>query len=334
MRTAPMCFTVFRAPRCNVYSWVNTWWNGFDSLHRACKGGHNIRLISSSVCEQGPSKRWSRRPITTTGEGMTEKVLTSAANIRTGIADDIVTSVTTNLHIKKTDNSKTQQIQCTEVSQLIAEDKDLVENAIFIVFDLETTGLKRDENIIEIALRDLQGGKNSTFHTLVNPGRPVPNTFAHNITTEMVSEPGVPRMKELIPLLLQYVKSRHKPGGYVIFVAHNAWTFDVRFLINEFARYNIDIPSNWLFLDTLPLARELMKSKGVKGGTKLQDLCEYFGYHSKQPAHRAMADVNALAYVVHHLSMEMSLPRARLVERAFTISQLQSSIAKTKKVSA
>lgn len=69
-------------------------------------------------------------------------------------------------------------------------------------------------------------------------------------------------MEDLIPILLHYVKSRQKPGGYILFVAHNARSFDVPFLINEFSRCSYEVPNNWLFMDTLTLARELMKSGG------------------------------------------------------------------------
>jgi DNA polymerase III epsilon subunit-like protein len=44
-----------------------------------------------------------------------------------------------------------------------------------LVFDIEITGfLHKDNRIIEIALRDLSGGKNCTFETLINPERSVP----------------------------------------------------------------------------------------------------------------------------------------------------------------
>lgn len=69
-------------------------------------------------------------------------------------------------------------------------------------------------------------------------------------------------MQELIPIILQFVKSRQKPGGYVLLVAHNARTFDVPFLLSEFSRYSVDIPLNWLFFDTMTLARQLMKLSG------------------------------------------------------------------------
>lgn len=69
-------------------------------------------------------------------------------------------------------------------------------------------------------------------------------------------------MEDLIPILLHYIKSRQKHGGYVLWVAHNARTFDAPFLIHEFIRCSVQIPHNWIFLDTLPLARELIKSGG------------------------------------------------------------------------
>jgi DNA polymerase III epsilon subunit-like protein len=69
-------------------------------------------------------------------------------------------------------------------------------------------------------------------------------------------------MEDLVPILFHYVKSREKPRGYVLWVGHNARVFDVPFIINEFRRCSTQIPPNWLFVDTLPLARQLMKSEG------------------------------------------------------------------------
>lgn len=48
-----------------------------------------------------------------------------------------------------------------------------------------------------------------------------------------------------------------------MWVAHNARCFDVPFLLKEFSRCSIDVPSNWLYLDSLPLAREVLKSEGL-----------------------------------------------------------------------
>lgn len=69
-------------------------------------------------------------------------------------------------------------------------------------------------------------------------------------------------MRELIPILLQYIESRQVHGEQVLLAAHNARRFDVPFLIEAFRRCSFDIPHDLLFLDTLPLAREVMKSYG------------------------------------------------------------------------
>lgn len=70
-------------------------------------------------------------------------------------------------------------------------------------------------------------------------------------------------MVELIPILLEFVRSRQKPGGYVVLVAHNGRGSDVPFLVHEFRRNDFEIPSNWYFLDTIPLSAQVMKSAGI-----------------------------------------------------------------------
>lgn len=78
--------------------------------------------------------------------------------------------------------------------QEIAQYENLSDLVTIIVFDLETTGYSKvNDRIIEIALRDLKGGENSTFQTLVNPQCHVPNSRIHGISTKMVNIPDVPR---------------------------------------------------------------------------------------------------------------------------------------------
>lgn len=332
-----MYFSVLRVPRSNVYSLANTWWEGCDSFGGKCKEGYKFRLLGSNVYAQGGnSRRWSRRPITTTGEGRSRNNLSSTANVKHGIFGEIVHTRRSELTINRTDSGEPQQIQHADVRQLIADNSDLISLATFIVFDLETTGFSRnDERIIEIALQDLLGGENSTFHTLVNPERAVLNDFVHNIRTDMVNRDDVPRMHELIPVLLKYVRSRQKPGGYVVLVAHNARTFDVPFLVTEFKRCSVEIPSNWLFLDTLPLAREAMKSGGMKmkAGARisLQALREHYGIELVGTAHRALSDVRSLSLVLQKITFDLKLPIAGLVQKTFTASELNVSNAKKKK---
>ncbi|XP_059654267.1 exonuclease DPD1, chloroplastic/mitochondrial-like [Cornus florida] len=139
-------------------------------------------------------------------------------------------------------------------------------------------------------------------------------------------------MEELIPILLQYVRSRQKTSGFVVLIAHNARTFDVPFLNNEFSRHSFEVPSDWLFLDTLPLAREAMKLGGSKvpAKTSLQALRECYEIPLVGPAHRAMSDVDALALILQRLTFDLKLPISGLVEKTFRASD--SSNPKKKKL--
>jgi hypothetical protein len=73
-------------------------------------------------------------------------------------------------------------------------------SATILIFDTETTGfLHKDNRIVELALRDLSGGKNSTFETLINPDMYIRKSVSNvnNITTGLVCRPDVPRCVSL-----------------------------------------------------------------------------------------------------------------------------------------
>ena len=133
-------------------------------------------------------------------------------------------------------------------------------------------------------------------------------------------------MKDLIPILLEYIKSRQKPGGIVLLVAHNGRSFDVPFLINEFSRCGIEIPENWRFLDTLPLVRELIKSSGSKlpSGASLQAMRKFYGIPLVGSAHRVLADVNVLSRMLQKLSFDLKLTVSDLLDRSFTASDISN----------
>ncbi|XP_057549890.1 exonuclease DPD1, chloroplastic/mitochondrial [Amaranthus tricolor] len=332
MRTAPMYFSVLRVPKCRLYSLVTTWWEVFDTVGPTCKKGYSFTSLSSHVDKNARiGGSWSRRLITTASEGRRKNSLSSASIVRHNLSDKVVVATNADVTINKIDGHSYEKIQYADVRQLIAENKSLSNLATFIVFDLETTGLDRKSaRVIEIALQDLQGGENSTFHTLVNPEHEVTNTQFHNITTSMVQRPGVPRMVELIPILLEFVRSRQKPGGYVVLVAHNGRGFDVPFLVHEFRRNDFEIPSNWYFLDTIPLSAQVMKSAGIKNGKALQTLREYYGIELVGSAHRAMSDVHSLSLVLQRLTFDLKLPISELVQRAFKADELTTGNAKKK----
>ncbi|GAV79450.1 RNase_T domain-containing protein [Cephalotus follicularis] len=340
MRTVPMCISILQFPRGRFCSLANFYWENYHGLSGS--GGHNssFKLLSSQNygLKGRHSKGWSRRTVSTKTEGRSK---TTQGGKLTDIKNEfldgaISTSATINLN--RTEIIDFPKVQLCDIQHNITEMKDLASVMTVIVFDIETTGLSREnERIIEIALQDLLGGNNSTFQTLVNPERYVPNAHVHGITTNMVCRPDIPRMEDLIPILLQYVESRQKPEGFILWVAHNARTFDVPFLIKEFSRCSYEIPPNWLFVDTLSLARELIKSGGtgskIPSRTSLQALREHYRIPLIGSAHRALSDVNTLSLILQRLTFDLKLALSGLVERSFTASDLINLKKKKKNAS-
>ncbi|KAL6146521.1 hypothetical protein ACLB2K_057199 [Fragaria x ananassa] len=326
-------FSLSRVPRCGLFNLAQFWGDNFHSSSRTCGYSCNSKLHSFKIyaLDGGNSRKWTRRPLTTNTEGRNKTAQHSSPSTIRHELLNVTASTSATINISKVDTSQYEKIQHHDIRELIAENGDLASLVTVIIFDIETTGFSRtDDRIIEIALQDLQGGENSTFQTLINPERDVPwnTTKIHGITTDMVRKPSVPRMKELIPILLSYIKSRQKPGGYVMLVAHNGRSFDVPFLRSEFSRCGVEFPSNWLFADSLIMARKAMKSAGSEASSKslkLQDLRVHLGIPLVGSAHRAMSDVVVLSKVFPMLTYILKQTLANVVvEHSFSLSDIDN----------
>lgn len=323
MSKFPMCFSLLQLSR---YAHANLWWERFPNFSRR-SARLTVQVFSSghSELDRRQYRRKSRQTVNTEIEVSKTGSLSSKSVIQNDILDETETDKAGTI---KSWVSGVESTQVFRVQQFIAEKKDLAKHITFIVFDLETTGFsRRMDRIIEIALQDLGGGNNSTFQTLVNPECYIPNSNVHHITTHMVNRPEIPRMVDLIPILLGWIESRRKPDGIVILIAHNGRTFDVPFLIHEFSRCSFKIPAYCNFLDTMPLAREVVKSRGLTGGTKLslEALCKLYGIQVPSPAHRALVDVKMLSLIYQKMTFELELSIPRVLEEVSRQSEPGSS---------
>jgi DNA polymerase-3 subunit epsilon len=149
-----------------------------------------------------------------------------------------------------------------------------------IYFDTETTGIKSEKDrIIEIAA--YCSTSDTSFSTLINPQCPIPQeaTNIHNITDEMVS--NAPTFEKVAHEFINFCK------GPCALIAHNMDAFDKLFLEAEFNRAGIEVPSNWLFVDTLKWSRRYRPDLPRHS---LQFLREIFEIEENN-AHRALDDV-------------------------------------------
>ena len=160
----------------------------------------------------------------------------------------------------------------------------------FVVVDLETTGGRpTDSAITEIGAVKVRGGEVlAEFHTLVDPGGPVPPFIQvlTGITTSMLI--GAPTIEEVLPSFLEWARGS-------VLVAHNA-PFDVGFLRAAAASMGYKWPG-FRVADTVRLARRAVTRDEVPN-YKLSSLAAFFRA-TTTPDHRALDDARATVDVLH-----------------------------------
>ncbi len=164
-----------------------------------------------------------------------------------------------------------------------------------VLFDTETTGLDplTGDRVIEIAAleleRDLPTGRH--FHTLLDPGRDVPEDASriHGLTNASLR--GAPRFAEIAGPLRDFL-------GEGPLVAHNA-PFDFGFLDAEFARIGEPPLDRARMVDTLAMAKA--RFPGLPNS--LDALCRRFGIDlTERSTHNALLDCRLLAAVYVELT--------------------------------
>ncbi|MDI6453564.1 PolC-type DNA polymerase III [Peloplasma aerotolerans] len=128
------------------------------------------------------------------------------------------------------------------------DQKIMLKDAKYIVFDIETTGLSSTrDKIIEIAAVKIESGSvTERYQTFINPGESLSNftTELTDITDEMLE--NAPTIADALPEFLKFIE-----GG--ILVAHNA-LFDVGHIKENAKALNLKFDDS-LIIDTLNLSR-------------------------------------------------------------------------------
>lgn len=164
----------------------------------------------------------------------------------------------------------------------------------FVVVDVETTGGQAwgDDRVTEVAAVHVDGAQTSVaFHSLINPGRPIPwhITRLTGIDDSMVRE--APRFADIAGELAAHLVGR-------VFVAHNA-PFDFGFLDAEFSRV-APTPLGSLLSGQLCTVRLSRKLLGHLPRRNLDAVSAHYGVEI-QARHRASGDAVATAEVLRGL---------------------------------
>jgi DNA polymerase III subunit epsilon len=199
------------------------------------------------------------------------------------------------------------RVACTgaTVSLVGGRADPLLEEAGFVVFDLETTGLSAArDRICEIgAVRVRALELVDSFHSLVNPRVALPEPIARLTGLREEELRGAPPVQRVLERFLAF-------AGDDLLVAHNA-RFDQRFLEQQLLAQHerrLSEPP----LCTAALARRLLEGRLRRVG--LASLAHFFGV-STQPCHRALPDAEATAEVlVQLIGLAQELGARRLSE--------------------
>jgi DNA polymerase III epsilon subunit family exonuclease len=185
------------------------------------------------------------------------------------------------------------RVACTgaTVSLVGGQSDPTLEEAEFVVFDLETTGLSAERcRICEVgAVRVRALEVVDSFESLVNPGVALPEQIARLTGLRDQELRRAPSMASVLRRFLVF-------AGDDLLVAHNA-RFDQRFLERQLllkhGRRLSEPP-----LCTAALARRLLEGRRRRVG--LASLADFFGVPTT-PCHRALPDAEATAQVLVHL---------------------------------
>ena len=180
-----------------------------------------------------------------------------------------------------------------------------LEDAEFVVFDLETTGLSAARSrICEVgAVRVRALEVTDSFQSLVNPGVPLPDAVARLTGLREHELRRAPHVSRVVARFTRF-------SGEALLVAHNA-RFDQRFLERQL-RWHQDRRLAEPPLCTAALARRLLDGRLRR--VSLASLAEFFGVATR-PCHRALPDAEATAQVlVHLIGLAQELGARRLSE--------------------
>ena len=167
-----------------------------------------------------------------------------------------------------------------------------IDDADFVLFDVETTGLepKAGDRIIEIAAVRYKNGKSyDSFSSLINPQREISAAAfeVNHITQEMAD--SAPFASEVLPKFLEFIGNGCLAGYNV--------GFDLGFLENELRPLGMALDSNKPIVDVLRMARRIIPNLDRYN---LASVLKHLGIKSPQE-HRALSDVELTAGVFSHL---------------------------------
>ena len=202
-------------------------------------------------------------------------------------------------HIERTENM-------SRIWRNLEKNKNLLTRAAqshaFIVFDTETTGLKKDDQIIEIAAYkcDFKDGNFTPYDVLwfyIKPDKPIPEaiTEINGISNEKVA--NCPDERQAHQIIKRFF------GDNPVIGAYNSG-FDIKMLKNMFQRCGDEFVVG-LEIDILKIARDIFCEQKMKDH-KLATIANTYGVDKGIQFHDAKDDVTVLVRVINAMIKDIN----------------------------
>jgi len=165
---------------------------------------------------------------------------------------------------------------------------DAYRHGTLVVFDVETTGVAIEDEVVEIAAQKLLNGQViDHFQAYISDVTDVGDSrYVHGYSNEFLRQQGQPG-RRVLDQFFQFT-------GDAFIVGHNVG-FDISMVVTQAQRLGMPVP-DWVWADTLNLARRFLKAENYR----LEHLAQVLNLPTT-PNHHAMDDVSTTVQLLDHL---------------------------------
>jgi DNA polymerase III epsilon subunit-like protein len=173
-------------------------------------------------------------------------------------------------------------------------------NKNYVYYDLETNGLDYyTTGIMQMTILDDNG--EILLNEYVYPfDKRIAGTEIHKISLETLVANKAMETVDLCSKIKQILRSKYGRND-VYLVAYNNFGYDQIILENNFRICGVKMPSNWYFVDLMPMVKEVYQANKLSN-YKLKTVYEFiFGRDGDIDYHSSLADTVCLYKVFKHL---------------------------------
>jgi DNA polymerase III epsilon subunit-like protein len=177
----------------------------------------------------------------------------------------------------------------------------------YYCLDLETTGLGKDHEVVEISvIRCRDKVQITRFIAAEHPERASLDALA--ICNKTMNDLKIGTSKEeAVDDVEKFLNEDGSTPAHRCIVGHNIINFDLRFLHALWTKCGRTFPAN-MFLDTMQMARQAAKGMGiVKPKVNLQASCDLFGIKKTATFHNSKMDTRNTFFLWKKLVEEINL---------------------------